>query len=1794
MRFNPAPLMAIFLLVAIAGHGQDPYSISLKSGSFIPEKNINESKIKELNLQSRPGGKRFLIIQFEKLPDEQEKVRLRQSGIDLLDYVPNNAYSVVVSGSIDQEVLISTKARSVIRLSPEQKMQPALARGVYPQWAIKLAGTLDVWISFPRTINFEEIRRELDNGGFAILSSAYKDFQILELRIPTSRIRELAALPFIEYVQARPKDDEPVNDRSSAYSRANILNSSLAGERNLDGEGVVIGVGDDADPTRHIDFNGRLINRAANAGGTHGLHVMGTVGGAGIRQELYRGIAPRATLLAQRFSGILSNAPVYVQDHGMVITNNSYGNVTECDEMGTYDLLSRALDRQAFQMPSLQHVFAAGNSGDSSCAPYLSGFSNILAGYQTAKNIISVGGTDALGVRTANSSRGPVRDGRIKPELVALGQSVMSTVPVNNYGSSNGTSMAAPAVSGGLALLYQRYRQLHGVNPENALMKALLCNGATDLGNAGPDFSYGFGQLNLLRSVKMLEQNNYISGTVNSGVTNVHSITVGSSIAALKVMLYWNDSAAAPFASSALVNDLDLTVTDASMVTHFPQLLNTTPSGVNNVATTGPDHINNIEQVIITNPVPGTYNISVAGTAIPFNGQHAYYIVFDTIAVSTILQFPFGGEKFQPGEMINIEWDSFGSIPGDFTIEFSSDNGNNWTVITNGANVAGDLRRLAWTVPAVSTAEARMRITHNGTGMQSTSEPFTILGIPAVVLAALADQCEGYININWPAVTGATDYEVFLYRGAGDIRPIGITTDTKYIIGGLSRDTSYFVSVRARINGSPGRRSLSLTRNPTNGSCSGTISDKDFKLDAILSPVRSGRRFTSTELTANELVTIRIENLDNAPSTGDIVVSYSLNSGAPVTEILTNPNILSRQSYVHTFVTPIDMSAPGVYELKVVVSYPGDPYTQNDTLTKVFKQLDNPFIDLSADFIDDIETAAVQSHTTAQIGLEGLDRYDFSASNSVGQIRTFINTGVAFSGTKALTLDADRYISAGNTDTLFATFNLQGYNTATDNIRLDFMYKHHGQLSHPANKIWIRGSDQDPWIEAYDLFANQADEGVFRRSASIELNNLLSAAGQTFSSSMQVRWMQWGQIIAADNETGAGYTFDDIRLYKVSDDVQMISIDEPISASCGLNNAVPIQVTVRNSVGNVLNNIPVFFQADGGAIVSEIIPVINGNSSIQYQFTATADLSAIGNHTLKVWVDLASDSFHDNDTLEINLFNAPLITSFPYLEDFELDDGSWHASGKRSSWEYGTPASPKINRAASGTKAWKTRLGGHYNNLEKSFLISPCFDVTAMTHPMLSFSVALDIEDCGASLCDAAYVEYSADGETWTRLGAEGQGTNWYNHTYTGAGVWSVQDYTRWHVATIPLPSGLDRLRIRFVMETDPAVTREGIAIDDIHVYDSLFGIYTGVPSTSNVVTQAALSGNNWVDFIDDNGIIASVNPSGQTLGNTDVQAFIHTGPVRTNTGQYYHNRNITIKPANTTLADSAVVRFYFLDSETEALINANGCTACSKPRSAYELGVTKYSNNNDALENGTLADNVGGDWIFRLPADVRKVPFDKGYYAEFRVKDFSEFWLNNGGLTNDQPLPLELIEFTAVKGQSDIVHLKWSTASEENTDRFEIELARGNEAWRRNEYLKIGEVKAGGQSSALMQYQFNDEESFKSGVRYYRLKMVDQDGQFHYSPERSLIFNDEIKWQVFPNPSTGLFNLVYQAEAGERVVIRVYDVNGRVVFEKAERATAFIQKSGLDLSPGSFGSGMYLIEIQAGKKKQAFRVIKQ
>ena len=179
---------------------------------------------------------------------------------------------------------------------------------------------------------------------------------------------------------------------------------------------------------------------------------------------------------------------LYVNDNVM-ITSKSYGNGCNAG----YTSLSNELDLQINNLPSLVHVFSAGNSGSSDCSYGAgSGWGNVTGGHKQGKNVIAVANLTSTGGLASSSSRGPAADGRIKPDIGAKGTSVNSTVPSNDYDSFTGTSMACPGIAGILGQLYQGYKEINsGINPSSALMKGVLLNSADDLGNPGPDFKHG-------------------------------------------------------------------------------------------------------------------------------------------------------------------------------------------------------------------------------------------------------------------------------------------------------------------------------------------------------------------------------------------------------------------------------------------------------------------------------------------------------------------------------------------------------------------------------------------------------------------------------------------------------------------------------------------------------------------------------------------------------------------------------------------------------------------------------------------------------------------------------------------------------------------------------------------------------------------------------------------------------------------------------------------------------------------------------------------------------------------------------------------------------------------------------------------------------------------------------------------------------------------------------------------------------------------------------------------------------
>lgn len=1787
-------LLLVFLLffaVQLSAQKQSIYRIQLQSGILEPAPNISSGKIKAIDRSlQRTKNRTVLLLQFETMPGKATREKLRQAGIELKEYVSGNAFMAVVGRNLDASQLKRAGVRAAVQLGPSQKMDARLARGQFPSWAQRGAGRVEVWISFSSGFTREEVETELNRAGFQVNSSTLADYRILSLVVNNNDISRLASFPFVEFVQAAPDRDKPLNDKSLVNSRGNVLQSTLPGGRGLTGQGVVVGVGDDGNPTQHSDLSGHVYNHSSASAGPHGVHVMGTIAGAGIRDERFKGYAPQSILVAQLFSNILAYTPAYIADYGMAITNNSYGNVeNDCETFGVYDLYSRLVDNQMQDYPFLTHVFAAGNSGNMNCDIFPTSYGTVLGGYQSSKNAIVVGNTLENGAISSNSSRGPVSDGRIKPEITAQGTRVMSTGINNTYVLNSGTSMSAPAVSGGLALLYERYKQLHGGNnPSATLMKALLCNGATDLGNEGPDYTYGFGWMNLMRSVRMLEQTNYFTGQVIQNGSNQHTINIpaGSDITQLKVMLHWSDPAASPLSAQPLQHDLDLRITapDGSQV--LPYILNSDPDKVTQAATRGVDRVNNIEQVVINNPQPGTYQVHIGGYRV--SDQQDYVVVYDTIAKGIELTYPIGAERFAPGDSVYVSWESAGYTTEPVRLEYSSDNGSSWQLIADGVNV--NARQFLWHIPGdVIAPHARVRIIEPASSQTQTSDAFAIIGVPSLTMGVV--QCFTYFAFDWTAVDGATDYEILISTGA-DWRSVATTTALNYVIAGLSRDTMYVATVRARIDDVAGRNARALSRTPSNGNCAGSISDHDFRVGTLQSPV-SGRLETSKELPSNAIVRLQIGNNDDAPFSGTIPFGYQVNDGPIVSSTTGTVNIAALAGYTYTFPVRADLSAPGTYKIKAWVAHPLDPVPENDTITVFVNHVPNPEVDLTQPLVENFDDAPIQSHVTRQTGLIGLDRFDFVGSTTSGRVRTFVSSGMAYSGERAITLDVDKYIGgAGNVDSLTATFNLKNYDAATSDIRLDFQYKHHGQTPHAANRLWVRGDDQKPWLLVYNLDQPDLEPGVYVKIPSLEISDLLLANGQNFSSSFQVRWGQWGRLNAVDRESGGGYTIDDIRLYKAIDDIQMIAIDTPVLSSCGLNANAPVRVIVRNSANDPMLNIPVSYRVNGQAVVTETIPVIAGNSTIEYNFSQTANLAALGEHLLETWVGFPTDNFRENDTSRVTLRNLPVINQFPYLQDFEESNGYWFADGKNSSWELGSPNSLTIKSAASGSKAWKTTLNGNYNDREHSFLYSPCFDISGLAEPMLSFAMALDIEDCNTTMCDAAWVEYSTDGISWHQLGNVGEGTNWYNRPYTPNAAWSVQNYTNWHVASIPLPTGNNNLRIRFVMKSDPYVSREGVAIDDIHIFDLNSPIFEPAASASSRI-ELPVNGNNWIEFKQDNELIAAIHPNGQDMGITAVQSFHHFGEVRDTNDVLYLDRNLVIQPAQTRLNDSVEVRFYFKDREVERIRQLEGCDDCLKQVSAYRLGISQYSDLELAKENGTLEDNEGANWRWISPSEIKLVPYDSGYVAAFKTRRFSEFWLSRAPLGAMAAPSVNLASFSATKQPDNDVELAWRVASEVNMDYYEIELARGNDAFAQNNFESLTQQPSQGNTNMGNSYLYNDAEPNKTGVRYYRLKMVGVDGNITYSDVRAVVFNSEIKPLVYPNPTNGPSWLMFQANDGEIVDVVVYDINGRSLLKKNYRATGFIQKIEFDLS-GIAGSGVYLVDIRTANSREVVKLVKK
>lgn len=785
--------------------------IILKSGK------IKFSDSSELNFSQENN---YCFLTVKNIPTDKEKENFTLLGLSFLEYIPKNTYLVNFPKNFNVNSLNNSNVINVLNVLPKHKLDFKINDGKYPDWALN-GNRLTIKILFYKDYDFSNYRESLASVNYVLMyeNESYKSITVEINEEDLNTISEINDVWFIEPIDP---PSVPENKTARTLHRSNAVNTQYVGGKKYNGEGINIMMQDDGLVGPHIDRQGRLdqsfcIGCSSNTNDDHGDHVSGTIMGAGNLDPTTKGMADGSFLYVYGSSNNnYYDVPAIYQNNDVIITSKSYSNGCNAG----YTSLAEDLDAQINQHPSLIHVFSAGNNGTSDCGYGAgSGWGNVTGGHKQAKNVICVANLTQISNLAGSSSRGPAADGRIKPDIGAKGTSVNSTLTDNTYGSFTGTSMACPGIAGCMAQLYQAYKELNGnTNPPSDLMKCIMLNSADDIGNPGPDFKHGWGEVNVLRGLRMLEESNYQSGAVSQGDDNDHDLIVPAGIKDLKIMVYWHDKEASPSSTIALVNDLDIQLTSPNGTVFQPWVLDPTPNSslLNSNAVRGIDSLNNMEQITIKNPVSGIYNLLVNGTSVPF-GPQDYWLTYEYNYEDITLTYPIGGEGLVPGEFELIRWDApEDSIP--FILEYTTDNGQSWVTITSSTSINTNFYN--WQVPSIISDEVRVRISRNGVIDESDAN-ITILDVPNVSVNWI---CPDSIYVNWTTVAGATSYEVSMLGqkymdSITTVNSNGNTTQSALILNPNPNVLDSWFSVCAKKNDSRGRRDIAVNAQPINSSC---------------------------------------------------------------------------------------------------------------------------------------------------------------------------------------------------------------------------------------------------------------------------------------------------------------------------------------------------------------------------------------------------------------------------------------------------------------------------------------------------------------------------------------------------------------------------------------------------------------------------------------------------------------------------------------------------------------------------------------------------------------------------------------------------------------------------------------------------------------------------------------------------------------------------------------------------------------------------------------------------------------
>jgi len=713
-------------------------------------------------------------------------------GARVIAYAPVNALIVEASPETVRALVASSVFRAAVPFGPVEKGAPGLGPG--PVTVVPLAEEDRAAL----LANLAAAGIAVDTTGLSHRGSFHAVVSAEELELLLAR----GDVRWIEHWE-RPRFS---NDVAAGVQGMNV--DIVRDVHGLTGTGQFITTSDSGIDTgnlatMHPDLTNTVVgfrtaysNCSATDINGHGTHTAGSIAGSGVCSEgRFRGIAPGAKLWAWFCYG--KDGYVYTpsvanglfRPEGVAFTSYVHSASWGSAVNGRYDAQCAGIDDYIWNHPDFLPVFSAGNEGDDPKGNYYVPYT--IDSPASAKNVLAVGATENLrpdlGYYSDNtaqiayfSSCGPCVDGRIKPDIVAPGTYIVSArssqaaetawgvYPENDrYLYNGGTSMATPLTAGAVALVREWLTTRRGFTnapPTAALIKAVLMGGATDLcGESGnnalaqvPDTRQGWGRVNVGESVYPTNRAVRLIDRIPFAQSYefVYALEL-TNAAPFDVQLCWIDYPADVSAKSAIVNDLDLVVSNATTGAQWYG---------NRIA--GGDHTNTAESVHVSSAEAGSWYVTVRGVTVPYDSTEGG-------AAALYVRGAFAAEDdVATNEQETVEI-VIGTSGGGL-YKYCSPEGTNR--VLKGSTVTFSAEIDAWDVGRNNTASAHYPLTgFTGTGCVPASDSTNI-----VTFAATADGTLTWCWTETPDLVNLWRSGYLLEEGAYVLKPEARNTWVPY------------------------------------------------------------------------------------------------------------------------------------------------------------------------------------------------------------------------------------------------------------------------------------------------------------------------------------------------------------------------------------------------------------------------------------------------------------------------------------------------------------------------------------------------------------------------------------------------------------------------------------------------------------------------------------------------------------------------------------------------------------------------------------------------------------------------------------------------------------------------------------------------------------------------------------------------------------------------------------------------------------------------------------------------------